>query len=170
MGQTLLAHETEKLKLQKCFEFLICFGDLGYLILPSPAKSIKPKKCRSLRELQTTKRMPTVCMPSISHSSLKNTNMVPTQHKSSPCPHPRLPTFHCLPHSQPHTLSLFVELQKHLYKHLHAISVPLSQLLSSCRDLCGGSQQKNYPTEEFSPSNGLIINQPQRQERMESKV
>lgn len=41
-------------------------------VLPAVVMSISPRKCISLRELQTTKRMPTVCSPSTSHFSWKN--------------------------------------------------------------------------------------------------
>lgn len=135
-----------------------------WLILPLRAISIKPKKCRSLRELQTTSRMLTVCKPSISHSSVKNSSMMPTHHKSSSS---EAATSHCLPHSQPHTLSLFVELQRHVFANMFMLFLfsVVAFLLWSLRWL-----PKLSPKEEWSLSNGLIINQPQRQERMMFKV
>lgn len=50
---------------------LLCLAHLPY-VLPATVRSISPRKCISLRELQTTKRMPTVCSPSTSHFSRKN--------------------------------------------------------------------------------------------------
>lgn len=41
-------------------------------VLPAVERSISPRKCISLRELQTTRRIPTVCSPSTSHLSWKN--------------------------------------------------------------------------------------------------
>lgn len=131
-----LKAETEK---QKSFDFIICFVDLMFIFLPAPAITIKPKKCISLRELQTTNRMPTVCKPSISHSSLKNTSMMPTHDKRFSCLHPRLPTCHRPPRSKPHTLSLFVELQRHVSPNIFMFYFR-SQILPFRCNLCGGFQ------------------------------
>lgn len=120
MGQKINLSMKQKNKRKRSYT-VICFGDLNYIILPSLAISINPKKCMSLRELQTTNSMLTVCKPSISHSSLKNTNMIPTHNKSSSCLHPMLPTSHRLPHSQPYTLSLFVDLQRRVCTNVFAL-------------------------------------------------
>lgn len=53
------------------FDFSLCASLLPFP-LPAVERSISPRKCISLRELQTTRRMPTVCSPSTSHFSLRN--------------------------------------------------------------------------------------------------
>lgn len=62
-------------------------------VLPAVERSISPRKCISLRELQTTRRMPTVCSPSTSHLSWKNRCILSPflslcfcLQKSFPCP------------------------------------------------------------------------------------
>lgn len=50
---------------------LLCLALLPF-VLPAVVRSISPRKCISLRELQTTNRIPTVCSPSTSHFSRKN--------------------------------------------------------------------------------------------------
>lgn len=56
------------------FHFLLSSSLFAFwsFVLPAIERSISPRKCMSLRELQTTSRIPTVCSPSTSHFSWKN--------------------------------------------------------------------------------------------------